>query len=163
MGIKAIESNILAAMEIASKIKTTYGPKGRDKMLVLKDGTILISNDGATILKHLKSSHPIAQMLVDLSKTQDELVGDGTTSIVLFTSFLLKEALDMIRMDIKIDDIIEGFEVTFAKLMLDGSGNRHQSTSSNFNRERCMLVDHEEVIVCSFSFKVVVPRSRFLL
>lgn len=109
-GIKAINSNIEAAISFASKIKSTYGPRGRDKLIISKDSEITISNDGATILKLLAPKHPIGKILVDLSKTQDEQVGDGTTSIVLFTSFLLKQAKRLISNGTKIDDIIEGFQ-----------------------------------------------------
>jgi chaperonin GroEL (HSP60 family) len=111
MGLKALDSSVLGCQQLASKIKSTYGPRGRDKLLELQDGTIIVSNDGATILKHLNPTHPIAQMLVNLSKTQDEIVGDGTTSIVLFVSFLLQQAQKLIHLGGSIDDIIEGYQV----------------------------------------------------
>lgn len=116
-GSKAINSNIEAAISFASKIKSTYGPRGRDKLIISKDSEITISNDGATILKLLLPKHPIGKILVQLSKTQDEQVGDGTTSIVLFTSFLLKQAKKLITNGTKIDDIINGFQKALSYLI----------------------------------------------
>eukprot|EP01080_Neovahlkampfia_damariscottae_P011896 gene11896-5302_t len=95
-GFEAIHSNIDCAINFASKIISTYGPKGRDKLIIDENGEMIISNDGATILKNLKSKEPISQILLKLSSTQDEMIGDGTTSIVLFCSYLLKEIQKLI-------------------------------------------------------------------
>lgn len=77
------ESNIQAAKSVADAIRTSLGPKGMDKMIHEENGEVIITNDGATILKRIKVMHPAAKMLVELSKAQDVEAGDGTTSVVI--------------------------------------------------------------------------------
>jgi chaperonin GroEL (HSP60 family) len=111
-GLEAVHSNINSAIQFSSKIISTFGPKGRDKLIINEEGEMTISNDGATILKHLKPKNPISQILLKLSSTQDEIVGDGTTSVVLFCSFLLKEAQNLIlEGEEDISMIIEEYQV----------------------------------------------------
>merc|ERR1719369_2557979 len=75
-------SNITAAKGVADAVRTSLGPKGMDKMIKAADGNVTITNDGATILKQMQVLHPVAKMLVELSKAQDVEAGDGTTSVV---------------------------------------------------------------------------------
>lgn len=76
------QSHILAARTIASTLKSSLGPKGLDKMLVSGDGDVTVTNDGATILEKMDVQHQIAKLMVELSKSQDDEVGDGTTGVV---------------------------------------------------------------------------------
>ena len=91
-GKSQVLSNINACQAIGEAIRTTLGPRGMDKLIVDNRGKATISNDGATILKLLEVVHPAARTLVDIAKSQDAEVGDGTTSVVLLTSEILKNA-----------------------------------------------------------------------
>lgn len=82
-------ANIIAVKALAQILKTSLGPKGLDKMIVDEVGDVTITNDGATILKQLDVEHPSAKLMVQLSQLQDQEVGDGTTSVVIFASELL--------------------------------------------------------------------------
>lgn len=90
-GKSQVISNINACQAIAEAVRTTLGPRGMDKLIVDSKGSVTISNDGATILKKLDVTHPAAKTLVDISKSQDAEVGDGTTSVVLLAAEILKE------------------------------------------------------------------------
>ena len=83
LGRDAQRTNIAVAVAVANAVKTTLGPKGMDKMLVSDLGDIVITNDGATILEEMNVEHPVAKILVDVAKTQDREVGDGTTSVII--------------------------------------------------------------------------------
>jgi len=91
-GKGARSNNITAAVAIADAVKSTLGPKGMDKMLVDSMGDVIISNDGATLLKEMDIEHPAAKMILEVAKSQDEQCGDGTTSAVILTGELLKTA-----------------------------------------------------------------------
>lgn len=82
VGSDAIKSHILAAKAVSSTLRTSLGPKGLDKLLVSPDGDVCITNDGATILSKMDVEHEIAKLMVQLSKSQDDEVGDGTTGVV---------------------------------------------------------------------------------
>ena len=82
-------SNLSAAKAVSDAIRTSLGPKGMDKMIQTSSGEVVITNDGATILKHMAIVHPAARMLVDLSQAQDVEAGDGTTSVVVLAGSLL--------------------------------------------------------------------------
>ncbi len=84
--------NITAAKAVASAVRTTLGPKGMDKMLVDTIGDVVITNDGVTILKEMDIEHPAAKMMVEVAKTQDDEVGDGTTTAVVIAGELLQES-----------------------------------------------------------------------
>ncbi|MHA2202576.1 MAG: thermosome subunit alpha [Candidatus Hodarchaeales archaeon] len=115
-GRDAISSNIAAARVISEAIRSALGPKGRDKMLVDNFGDVVITNDGATILKEIDIAHPIGKMMVELSKIQDQEVGDGTTSVVIFAGELLQQASELITSDkIHPTIIVEGFRVATEK------------------------------------------------
>src|ERR1022692_3885292 len=96
-GRDAQRNNIFAAKLIAEIVKTSLGPRGMDKMLVDSMGDVTITNDGATILKEIDVQHPAAKMLIEISKTTDNEVGDGTTSAVVFAGALLEEAEELIN------------------------------------------------------------------
>ncbi|KAK8743480.1 hypothetical protein OTU49_001102, partial [Cherax quadricarinatus] len=81
-GADALKSHILAARSVASILSTSLGPKGLDKLMVSPDGDITVTNDGATILKMMDVEHQIAKLMVQLSQSQDDEIGDGTTGVV---------------------------------------------------------------------------------
>ena len=91
-GREAQNNNIMAAKAVAAAVRTTLGPKGMDKMLVDSLGDIVITNDGATILKEMDIEHPAAKMIVEVAKTQDDEVGDGTTTAAVLAGEFLKNA-----------------------------------------------------------------------
>mmetsp|Transcript_24577 Transcript_24577/g.30219 ORF Transcript_24577/g.30219 Transcript_24577/m.30219 type:complete len:590 (-) Transcript_24577:194-1963(-) len=104
-------ANVTAALAIANIVKTSLGPVGLDKMLVDDIGDVLITNDGATILAQLEVDHPAARVLVDLAQLQDSEVGDGTTSVVIIASELLRRGNEMVKSGIHPTTIISGFRV----------------------------------------------------
>eukprot|EP00449_Zooxanthella_nutricula_P023269 CAMPEP_0198544218 /NCGR_PEP_ID=MMETSP1462-20131121/60138_1 /TAXON_ID=1333877 /ORGANISM="Brandtodinium nutriculum, Strain RCC3387" /LENGTH=543 /DNA_ID=CAMNT_0044274533 /DNA_START=1 /DNA_END=1632 /DNA_ORIENTATION=+ len=109
-GIDAHKANILAARAIADSVRSSMGPKGMDKMVVGPDGDVLVTNDGATILEKMDVSHHIAKLLVDLSKSQDHEIGDGTTGIVVMAGSMLEQALELIEKGIHPLRVATGFE-----------------------------------------------------
>ncbi|CAH2355368.1 T-complex protein 1 subunit epsilon [[Candida] railenensis] len=109
-GLEATKSHILAARSVASIIKTSLGPRGLDKILISQDGEITITNDGATILQSMDLDNQIAKLLVELSKSQDDEIGDGTTGVVVLASALLDEALELIEKGIHPIKIANGFD-----------------------------------------------------
>ena len=115
-GKDALTSNIAAARVISEAIRSALGPKGRDKMLVDNFGDVVITNDGATILKEIDIAHPIGKMMVELSKIQDQEVGDGTTTVVILAGELLQYASELITSDkIHPTILVEGFRVATEK------------------------------------------------
>ena len=98
-------------MSVANIVRTSLGPQGLDKMIVDDIGEITITNDGATILKKLEVEHPTANLLVQLAQLQDAEVGDGTTSVVILASELLKRANEMIKLKVHPTNIIAGFKI----------------------------------------------------
>ncbi len=109
-GAEALRSNMMAAITVAEMLRTTYGPRGMDKMLVDTLGDITITNDGATILDKMDVQHPAAKMLVQIAKGQDEEVGDGTKTSVIFAGELLKAAEDLLAKDVHPTVVINGFK-----------------------------------------------------
>ena len=103
--------NITAAMAVASAVRTTLGPKGMDKMLVDTIGDVVITNDGVTILKEMDIEHPAAKMMVEVAKTQDDEVGDGTTTAVVIAGELLKKAEALLEQDVHPTIIAAGYRV----------------------------------------------------
>jgi len=108
-GRDAMENNIAAAIVIAEAVRTSLGPMGMDKMLVDQFGDVVITNDGATILKEIDVQHPAAKMMVEVAKTQDSEVGDGTTTSVIIAGELLKRAKKLLEQKIHPTVITEGF------------------------------------------------------
>ncbi|CAN3363191.1 T-complex protein 1 subunit epsilon [Diutina catenulata] len=109
-GTEATKSHILAARSVASIIKTSLGPRGLDKIMVSQDGEITITNDGATILGSMDVDNEIAKLLVELSRSQDDEIGDGTTGVVVLASALLDQALELIEKGIHPIKIANGFD-----------------------------------------------------
>ena len=114
-GRDAQNSNIMAAKAVAAAVRTTLGPKGMDKMLVDSLGDIVITNDGVTILKEMDIEHPAAKMVVEVSKTQDDEVGDGTTTAAVLTGELLKMAEDLLDKDVHPTIIASGYRLAAIK------------------------------------------------
>jgi thermosome len=108
-GQEAQNSNIAAAKAVANAVRSTLGPKGMDKMLIDGMGDIIITNDGATILKQMDIEHPAAKMMVEIAKTQDDEVGDGTTSAVIIAGELLKNAENLLGQGVHPTVIAEGY------------------------------------------------------
>ena len=115
LGRDAQRTNIAVAYAVASAIKTTLGPKGMDKMLVSELGDIVITNDGATILEEMNVEHPAAKIMVEIAKTQDKEVGDGTTTSVLIAGEMLKRAGELLDQDIHPSTIINGYKTATKK------------------------------------------------
>ncbi|MDD5337163.1 MAG: thermosome subunit beta [Candidatus ainarchaeum sp.] len=111
LGRDAMRINIAIGYAVANIIKTTLGPKGMDKMLVSDLGDIVITNDGATILEEMNVEHPAAKLMVEVAKTQDKEVGDGTTTSVVIAGNLLKKAGDLLDQNIHPTSVIKGYEL----------------------------------------------------
>ncbi len=109
-GKEALRANIMIVRAIAETLRTTYGPKGMDKMLVDSLGDITITNDGATILDKMDVQHPTAKLVVQISKGQDEEVGDGTKTAVILAGELLRQAEDLLDKNVHPTIIISGFK-----------------------------------------------------
>ncbi|MDE1766303.1 MAG: TCP-1/cpn60 chaperonin family protein [Thaumarchaeota archaeon] len=116
-GRDAQKNNIAAAKLVAELVRTSLGPRGMDKMLVDSLGDVTITNDGATILKEIDVQHPAAKMMVEISKTVDTEVGDGTTSSVVFGGSLLAKAEELLEKDVHATVIIEGFQAASEKAL----------------------------------------------
>ncbi len=110
LGRDAQRTNIAVAYAIGNAVRTTLGPRGMDKMLVSEMGDIVITNDGATILEEMNVEHPAAKIMVEIAKTQDKEVGDGTTTAVMLGGELLKRAGDLLDQDIHPSTIINGYK-----------------------------------------------------
>lgn len=110
-GRDAQRNNIFAAKAVAQTVRTTLGPKGMDKMIVDSDGNITVSNDGVTILTEMQIEHPAAKMVVEIAKTQEEVVGDGTTTAVVLAGELLKKAEDFLDQNVHPTVIARGYRL----------------------------------------------------
>lgn len=130
-GKDAQRKNIEAAKAVADAVKTTLGPKGMDKMLVDGSGDATISNDGATILREMDIEHPVAKMIVEVAKAQDDEIGDGTTTAVIIAGELLKKAEALLDQDVHPTVVVSGYKQASARaqavlqeMALDVSGDR---------------------------------------
>jgi thermosome len=121
-GQEAQNNNFAAAKAVAAAVRSTLGPKGMDKMLIDSMGDITITNDGVTILKEMDIEHPAAKMMVEIAKTQDAEVGDGTTTAVVIAAELLKNAEGLLAQSIHPTVIAEGYRMATVKALaiLDG-------------------------------------------
>ncbi|MBX5327111.1 MAG: thermosome subunit beta [Candidatus Bathyarchaeia archaeon] len=108
-GKEAQRNNIMAARIVAEVLKTTLGPRGMDKMLIDSLGDITITNDGAAILDEIEVEHPAAKIMVEIAKTQDDMVGDGTTTAVVLTGELLKKAEELLDQNIHPTVLVSGY------------------------------------------------------
>jgi chaperonin GroEL (HSP60 family) len=108
-GEDAQQSNITAGKAVSEAVRTTLGPQGMDKMLVSDSGDVVITNDGATILQEMDIEHPAAQMIVEVAETQEEEIGDGTTTASVLAGQLLAKAEDLLEDDVHPTVIVEGY------------------------------------------------------
>ncbi|MEK6817405.1 MAG: thermosome subunit alpha, partial [Nanoarchaeota archaeon] len=115
MGKDAQRNNIAAAKMVAEVVKTTLGPKGMDKMLVSPTNEITVTNDGVTILNEMQIEHPAAKMIVEVARTQESEIGDGTTSAVMIAGKLLENAEKLLDMKIHPTVIIKGYKIAAEK------------------------------------------------
>jgi archaeal chaperonin len=115
MGKDAQRNNILAAKMVSEVVKTTLGPKGMDKMLVSPTGDIVVTNDGVTILDEMQIEHPAAKMMVEIAKTQETEVGDGTTTAVMIAGKLLENAEKLLDQKIHPTVITKGYRMAAEK------------------------------------------------
>ena len=109
-GLEAQKANILAARCVSMIIRTSLGPKGMDKMLVDKDGEVTVTNDGATILQKMEVEHEIARLMVELSTSQDDEIGDGTTGVVVLAGALLEQAEYLLDKGLHPVRVADGFD-----------------------------------------------------
>ena len=116
-GKEAQRNNIAAAKLISEVVKSSIGPRGMDKMLVDSLGDVTITNDGATMLKEIDVQHPAAKMLVEVSKTTDNEVGDGTTSAVVLAGALLEKDEELLDMDVHPTVIVDGYSKASRRAM----------------------------------------------
>ena len=114
-GRNAQRVNIMAAKQVAETVRTTLGPKGMDKMLVDSLGDVVVTNDGVTILKEMNIEQPSAKMIVEIAKTQEDEVGDGTTTAVVFAGELLKKAEDLLEQNIHPTILAKGYRLAAEK------------------------------------------------
>jgi len=117
-GLDAQKAHILAARTIASTLKSSLGPRGLDKMLVSADGEVTITNDGATILQEMDVQHEIGKLMVELSKSQDDEIGDGTTGVVVLAGSLLEQAEGLLQKGLHPIRVADGFEMA-AKVAIE--------------------------------------------
>jgi chaperonin GroEL (HSP60 family) len=116
-GQEAQHANIMAAKIVAESVKSALGPRGMDKMLVDSFGDVTITSDGRTILDEMDIQHPAAKMMVEVSKTQDDEVGDGTTSSVIIAGELLSKAEILIEKNVHPTVIIDGYRKAAEKAL----------------------------------------------
>lgn len=114
-GKAAQHKNIMAAKAIAEALKTTLGPKGMDKMMVDGSGDVVITNDGATILREMDIEHPVAKMIVEVARAQEDEVGDGTTTAVVLAGGLLDNAEELINIGVHPTVIVQGYKAAQQK------------------------------------------------
>ena len=154
-GREAQKNNIAAAKIITEIVRTSLGPRGMDKMLVDSLGDVTITNDGATILKEIDVQHPAAKMLVEISKTTDNEVGDGTTSVVVLAGSLLEHAETLINQNVHPTIIVDGYRKA-AKKAKQYLEEISDTVTSN---DRSMLL---KVAKTSMQTKLVRKESGFL-
>ena len=114
-GRDALGFNISAAKAVADAVRTTLGPKGMDKMLVNQIGDVVITNDGATILREMDIKHPAAKMMVEVARTQEDKAGDGTTSAVVLSGELLSKAHALVEQGVHPTTINRGYSLAAEK------------------------------------------------
>ena len=134
-GRTAQSNNIAAAKAVADAVRSTLGPKGMDKMLVDSMGDVVITNDGATILKEMDIEHPAAKMIIEVAKTQEQHCYDGTTSAVILSGELLKRSEDLIEQNVHPTVICEGFRLAAERAigLLDSHGISTNNNDDVFN------------------------------
>jgi len=155
-GKEAQRNNIMAARVIGEVLKTTLGPRGMDKMLIDSLGDITITNDGAAILNEIDVEHPAAKMMVEISKTQDDMVGDGTTTTVVLAGELLKKAEELLDQNIHPTILVSGYRKA-AQKAIETIGKI--AVPVDINDRKTLL----KVALTSMSGKAVSGSARDLL
>ena len=145
-GQEAQDSNFAAARAVATAVQSTLGPRGMDKMLVDGIGDITITNDGVTILKEMDIEHPAAKMMVEIAKTQDAEVGDGTTTAVILAGELLKNAEVLLKQKIHPTSIAEGYRMAAEKalVLLDKYAITVKPTDTAMLKKNCRDCTHRQ-------------------
>jgi T-complex protein 1 subunit eta len=151
-------SNINACQTVADTIRTTLGPRGMDKMMVNQSGRTTISNDGATIMKHLDIVHPAARTLVDIARSQDSEVGDGTTSVVLLACSFMREAKPYIEDGLHPQTIIKGYRQATQLLMKKIDELAVKVNKEDGDEFRALL---EKCAATTLSSKLVAAEKEF--
>ena len=116
-GFEAQRSNIMAAKAIAAAVRTTLGPRGMDKMLVSSTGDVVITNDAATILHEMSVQHPGGKLVVEVAETQDDEVGDGTTTATVLIGSLMEEAETLLAQEVHPTIIAHGYQLGMEKAL----------------------------------------------
>ncbi|KAK2460311.1 hypothetical protein APHAL10511_007700 [Amanita phalloides] len=132
-GVEAIKSHILAARTVSNIVRTSLGPRGLDKILISPDGEITVTNDGATILGQMEVEHQIAKLLVQLSRSQDDEIGDGTTGVVVLAGALLEQSEELLDKGMHPIRIADGFDRACAVALaeLDHISDRVEYSKDN--------------------------------
>jgi thermosome len=155
-GKDAVSSNIAAARIISEAIRSALGPKGMDKMLLDNFGDVVITNDGATILKEIDIAHPVGKMMVELSKIQDQEVGDGTTSVVIIAGELLAQASELMAVDkIHPTILVEGYRLATEKAIEYLNEIASEVTADDVDKLK-------EIVITAMSSKIVARSSDLL-
>lgn len=132
-GRDAQRLNIAAAKLVGETVRTTLGPKGMDKMIVTPSGDIIVTNDGVTILKEMQIEHPTAKMVVEIAKTQEAEVGDGTTTAVVIAGELLKKAEELLDQDVHPTVIAKGYRLALEHALAILEREAETITDKNFD------------------------------
>jgi len=150
-GRDAQRTNIMAARVIAEAVRTSLGPLGMDKMLVDSFGDVVITNDGATILKEMDVQHPAAKMMVNVAKTQDNEVGDGTTTAVVLAGELLRNAEFLLDQDVHPTVIVDGYRKALERALevIDGISRRVSPDDEEMLRRVAMTAMCSKMVVGS--------------
>ncbi len=135
LGREAQRNNIMAAKAVAETVRTTLGPKGMDKMIVDSLGDVTVTNDGVTILNEMNIEHPSAKMIVEVAKTQEDEIGDGTTTAVVLAGELLKNAEDLLDKDVHPAVISRGYRLAESKAQDILNQIAEKATSDNILKQ----------------------------
>ena len=154
-GMDVREGNVMAVQSIANIVKSSLGPQGLNKMLVDETGEVVITNDGATILKLLSIEHPAAKILGDLAQIQDKEVGDGTTSVVILSAELLRRATQLIKNKVHPTTVISGYRTALKEAIKHIKSDLVIQIDSNDTE---LL---RKVAETSLSSKLIGPESKF--
>ena len=154
-GMDVREGNVMAVQSVANIVKSSLGPQGLDKMLVDETGEVVITNDGATILKLLSIEHPAAKILGDLAQIQDKEVGDGTTSVVILSAELLRRATQLIKNKVHPTTVISGYRTALKEAI------KHIKSDLVIQIDPNDTELLRKVAETSLSSKLIGPESKF--